>query len=490
MLRGVFMKKNKLFKAGVPALALVLSLVLAGCQNPSDNGTGTGNGGDSNGTGTGGSNPFVGTWTGTVTGSEMGSTAVTLTVTGSNWNLTASEDGGDIADGTYQRSGSSATLMVNGSPAGSASVSGNSLTFDLGQGENGVSGVLTKNSGGAGTSYTVTFDANGGGLVSSQTVSSGESISLPATSRSGYTFNGWYTASSGGTKVGNAGASYTVTGTITLYAQWTASGGGTTSYTVTFDANGGSSVSSQTVDSGESISLPATSRSGYTFNGWYTASSGGTKVGNSGASYTVTGNITLYAQWTASGGGTTKPNAPTGVTATAQSPYSIRISWNAVSGATSYNVYWGIASYSSFTQLLGTTTSTFIVDNDPDTDETWYYKVTAVNSAGESALSSYAYATTPSILGRWYTSQSAANAGTGTPTYEFLANGNFNISGIAAGTFTDNYSASGASGNTVVIKSGGSTLGTATFSLSGTSMTITNAGTSGLSTGTYYKKAK
>jgi fibronectin type 3 domain-containing protein len=101
-----------------------------------------------------------------------------------------------------------------------------------------------------------------------------------------------------------------------------------------------------------------------------------------------------------SGGGTSAPSAPTGVTATAQSPTSIRISWNSVSGATSYRVYYGIASYSTFTQLLGTTTTTSITDTDPYPGETWYYKVSAVNSAGESVLSSYVYATTPSILGR------------------------------------------------------------------------------------------
>ena len=47
-----------------------------------------------------------------------------------------------------------------------------------------------------------------------------------------------------------------------------------------------------------SVVLPTLSRSGYTFNGWYTAASGGTKIGNAGASYTPTANITLYAQWT------------------------------------------------------------------------------------------------------------------------------------------------------------------------------------------------
>ncbi len=67
--------------------------------------------------------------------------------------------------------------------------------------------------------------------------------------------------------------------------------------TVSFDSCGGSSVSSI---SGDSISLPTTSRSGYIFNGWYTAASGGAFVGNAGDTYTPSADITLYAHWTAS----------------------------------------------------------------------------------------------------------------------------------------------------------------------------------------------
>ena len=47
-----------------------------------------------------------------------------------------------------------------------------------------------------------------------------------------------------------------------------------------------------------SVYLPApNSKSGYTFQGWYTAASGGTRVGGAGKSYTVKSNTTLYAHW-------------------------------------------------------------------------------------------------------------------------------------------------------------------------------------------------
>ncbi len=52
---------------------------------------------------------------------------------------------------------------------------------------------------------------------------------MPSPTWAGHTFNGWYTAATGGTKVGNGGASYTPTAAITLYAQWQVS-----AYTVTF----------------------------------------------------------------------------------------------------------------------------------------------------------------------------------------------------------------------------------------------------------------
>lgn len=45
------------------------------------------------------------------------------------------------------------------------------------------------------------------------------------------------------------------------------------------------------------VTLITPSRDGYSFLGWYTAAEGGTKIGDGGASYTPTGNITLYAHW-------------------------------------------------------------------------------------------------------------------------------------------------------------------------------------------------
>ena len=136
------------------------------------------------------------------------------------------------------------------------------------------------------------FDSQGGSAV--DTVRATSAFALPsAGTKSGYDFAGWYTAASGGTRVGGAGDVYAPGVSTTLYAHWTAA-----NRTVSFNANGGSStITSQSVTDGTQITLPSASKQYCSFAGWYTAQSGGTRVGGAGDSYTVTGNITLFAQY-------------------------------------------------------------------------------------------------------------------------------------------------------------------------------------------------
>ena len=94
-------------------------------------------------------------------------------------------------------------------------------------------------------------------------------------------------------------------------------------------------------------------------------------------------------------GGGNPPNAPTGVTATL-SGSQIQVSWNSVSNATSYKVYRSSSANGSYT-LIGSPTNIYYYDTNPLTGYN-YYKVKAVNSAGESAFSSVAscnYVTAP-----------------------------------------------------------------------------------------------
>lgn len=147
-------------------------------------------------------------------------------------------------------------------------------------------------------SYTVTWNANGGTVSpASTTKTHGSTLgTLPTPTRAStaeysYTFAGWFTAATGGTQIT---ASTTVTKDVTYYAHWTAT---KRSYTATFNGNGGGTPSPSTITKEYNTALgtlPTCTRTGYTFLGWYTASSGGTKISTTTV---VTKDITYYAQW-------------------------------------------------------------------------------------------------------------------------------------------------------------------------------------------------
>lgn len=143
--------------------------------------------------------------------------------------------------------------------------------------------------------YTLTFNPNGGSVSpTSKSVAYGSQYgTLPTPTRTGYTFTGWFTAASGGTKV-----STTTTmgaGNATIYAQWTP-----TNYTITYNLNGGTNPSGVATSyniTSSTITLPTPSRNGYSFGGWYTSSSlSGTAVTSIATG--STGNKVFYAKWT------------------------------------------------------------------------------------------------------------------------------------------------------------------------------------------------
>ena len=147
----------------------------------------------------------------------------------------------------------------------------------------------------ASVTYPVTFNANGGTVsTKSKNVTIGKTYgTLPTPTRTGYDFDGWYTQETGGTKV-TATTSVGTNPPTTLYAHWKGK-----EYTVTLDANGGTvSMASRTATYGSKYpALPAPSREGgYTFDGWYTQKTGGTKVDDN-TTVTTAANHTLYAHW-------------------------------------------------------------------------------------------------------------------------------------------------------------------------------------------------
>ena len=144
---------------------------------------------------------------------------------------------------------------------------------------------------------TVSFDANGGGEVAERTFDKDAKLGdLPTTTRTGYTFAGWHTAKSGGSKIS---ASTTVMKDVTYYAHWTAN-----KYTVKFDGNGATSGSmaaqARTCDDKNALTANAFKRTGYHFKGWATAKGGSVKYTDkqvANLSSTAGATVTLYAVW-------------------------------------------------------------------------------------------------------------------------------------------------------------------------------------------------
>lgn len=119
------------------------------------------------------------------------------------------------------------------------------------------------------------FKPNGG----TSTGASGDTITSTRTIT--HTFNNWNTKADGsGTKY-SPSAVYKTNAALALYAQW------------------------NRTQSASQVTLPTPTRAGYKFNGWYTAATGGTKIGNAGAKVYIDNTTTyaaktttLYAQWT------------------------------------------------------------------------------------------------------------------------------------------------------------------------------------------------
>jgi len=151
------------------------------------------------------------------------------------------------------------------------------------------------------TEFIVTFDGNGGTpSVGSMTTTDQKLTSLPSASRSGsYSFDGWYTKKSGGTKI----TTDTVfSANTTVYAHWTYIGGGgggynppVTYYTLRFETGGGSDIPSVqgTYNTYIDLTQYVPTWRGHTFIGWYSERGLINKV----SGVYLTKDMTVYALW-------------------------------------------------------------------------------------------------------------------------------------------------------------------------------------------------
>ena len=210
------------------------------------------------------------------------------------------------APNTYQGS-SGATGCIACDPGYE---SGEGASYESGEGASSCTPktlkiTLNPNNGSGGTT-TLYQKYNTGWYSNSGATTPISTISKP--SRTGYTFDGYYTLPTGGTKIidengsilGNTNKTFVNNGD--LYAHWVAH-----KYVIAYNGNtntGGSTTSSEhTYDVSKALTANGFSKTGYTFSGW-AKTSDGAKVYDDKQSVknlTSTNNATvnLYAKWNA-----------------------------------------------------------------------------------------------------------------------------------------------------------------------------------------------
>ena len=243
--------------------------------------------------------------------------------------------------------------------------------------------------------YSITLDGNGGSDGSATaTYNSSTLTSVTHCSRASYDLNGYYTATSGGTKVINANgtlvasvSTYTNSSSqwikdadVELHAQWTynpvtysvtyAVGTGYTSYGSLSAKNTSTSAaisSGSSLESGTGVTFTATPNTGYVVEGWYTnaaCTSGKHDAGSTTYSTTLSGNITVYVKfvektWSVAfaagtGGTVTTPNS------TPQTVGQVTGISIAATPGTGYTfASWSSSSGGSFTSGASTNSNTF-----------------------------------------------------------------------------------------------------------------------------------
>jgi uncharacterized membrane protein/phosphodiesterase/alkaline phosphatase D-like protein len=115
-----------------------------------------------------------------------------------------------------------------------------------------------------------------------------------------------------------------------------------------------------------------------------------------GGTVSITVNRTAGVNAVVSGvllGGAVPPSAPTAVTATGLDASSIKVMWNGSVGATSYKIQRSPDGSAGWTQV-GMSTATAFTDTGLAAATTYYYRVIASNSTGDSAPSTSASART------------------------------------------------------------------------------------------------
>lgn len=152
--------------------------------------------------------------------------------------------------------------------------------------------------------YTISYDLQGGTINGQPTKYTIESptLNIPRPIKTGYTFLGW-TGSNGNKNQLDVSITHGSIGNKAYTAHWAAN-----KYILTFNynkpSNASSNIANGTITS-KTVTydspydeLPAPTLRGWTFNGWFTAPSGGTQI-KANNIFRELNNQTLYAHWSA-----------------------------------------------------------------------------------------------------------------------------------------------------------------------------------------------
>ena len=194
------------------------------------------------------------------------------------------------------------TINYTGASASTINLTTEAIASDKAHGTVSVSGYYMSAYNKASTRSAVSSSASN--ATASTTLAPGSTATFNATASTGYEFEGWYDAATGGNQL-STNSTYTFKYDIsytgkTVYARFKAK-----QYTITYKDQGGSNFSGTHASGyptkhtyGTATTLSTATKTGYTFGGWHTDATCTQKVTSLGATE-YTDNITLYAKWTA-----------------------------------------------------------------------------------------------------------------------------------------------------------------------------------------------
>ena len=207
-----------------------------------------------------------------------------------------------VPSGTGNNAG--ITINYTGTTASSVNLTTKAIASNASAGTVSVSGYYLSSATAVSERSAVSSTASN--ATASTTLAPASTATFKATANTGYEFVGWYDAASGGNRL-SASATYTAKYDIsfegkTVYARFNAR-----TYTVTLDNQDATTAGATSVTATYNADMPSIAnnlpkKTGHTFNGYFTATSGGTKYynadGTSAKKWDKTAETILYAQWT------------------------------------------------------------------------------------------------------------------------------------------------------------------------------------------------